>query len=267
MNSGVYRVGVRYRLSLIGVWICFVSALEVHAENPLPDTLDNIRGSVVAVGTMRPVKGVNAKGPAMRFMGTGFVVGNGRQVITNMHVLPESLNEEIQETLVVFAGRGKDAMATSVRIIKTDPVHDLALLEYSGLALKPMTLLPEGFVREGTDVAFTGFPIGMVIGLYPVTHRAVISAITPFVMPAFSSEQLSAVQIKRLKNPFDVYQLDAIAYPGNSGSPVYDVSTGVVVGVVNSVFVKESKESVLAKPSGIAYVIPIHYVHQLMSGL
>ena len=37
---------------------------------------------------------------------------------------------------------------------------------------------------------------------------------------------------------FDVYQLDATAYPGNSGSPLLDADSGKVLGVINSVFVK-----------------------------
>jgi S1-C subfamily serine protease len=70
--------------------------------------------------------------------------------------------------------------------------------------------------------------------------------------------------MRRLRNLFDAFQLDATAYPGNSGSPVYDPRTGRVVGVINSVVVKESKESVLEKPSGISYAIPAEYVKQLL---
>ncbi|HHH13603.1 MAG TPA: serine protease, partial [Thiolapillus brandeum] len=110
----------------------------------------------------------------------------------------------------------------------------------------------------------TGFPLGMVLGLYPVTHRGIISAITPAAIPAGSSRRLNAARIKRLRNPFMVYQLDAIAYPGNSGSPLYLPATGEVIGVVNSVFIKDSKESVLSSPSGISYAIPVKYVHRLL---
>ena len=63
--------------------------------------------------------------------------------------------------------------------------------------------------------------------------------------------------IKRLRETFEVYQLDATAYPGNSGSPLYDPSNGQVVGIVSSVFVKSSKEKALSDPSGITYAIPI----------
>jgi hypothetical protein len=36
------------------------------------------------------------------------------------------------------------------------------------------------------------------------------------------------------------------------------------VGVLNSVFVKQSKESVLEKPSGISYAIPAVHVQSLL---
>ena len=42
--------------------------------------------------------------------------------------------------------------------------------------------------------------------------------------------------------------------------------TGRGVGVLNSVFVRESRESVLENPSGISYAIPSKYVKSLLSG-
>jgi S1-C subfamily serine protease len=60
-----------------------------------------------------------------------------------------------------------------------------------------------------------------------------------------------------------IYQLDITAYPGNSGSPLYSAENGEVLGILNKVFVKESKETVLEKPSGISYAIPVKYLIQL----
>jgi len=71
-------------------------------------------------------------------------------------------------------------------------------------------------------------------------------------------------QIRRLRNRFDVFQLDATAYPGNSGSPLFELSTGRVIGVVNGVIVKESREAMISDPSGISYAIPSHYVRDLL---
>jgi len=104
----------------------------------------------------------------------------------------------------------------------------------------------------------------MVLGLSPVTHRGIISAITPNIIPLINSSQIKQAQFKRLQEPYSVFQLDATAYPGNSGSPLYHPETGQVLGVINKVFVQESKESALTKPSGITYAIPINYVESLL---
>lgn len=233
----------------------------VHAAE-LPDVIDGLRPSVVGVGIIRPAR--NSKQPAADFRGTGFVVGNGRQVITNYHVLPEKLDREAKESLAIFVGRGKAGKVMAVKVLRKDKNHDLALLEIIDGSLPAMRLGDSSFVREGSDIAFTGFPIGVVLGLFPVTHEGIISAITPIAIPAVSSRTITAAQMKRLRKPFDVYQLDATAYPGNSGSPVYKRDTGEVIGVINSVFVKGSKETVLEKPSGISYAIPVRYVHDLL---
>ena len=214
----------------------------------LADVIDSLRPSIVGIGTVRPVRG-NQK-PAINFRGTGFVVGKDRAN---------------KESLAIFVGRGKTGNAMIVRVLREDRDHDLALLEIIDGSLPAMRLGDAALIREGSDIALTGFPIGMVLGLYPVTHKGIISAITPIVIPAISSRTITAAQMKRMRNPFEVYQLDATAYPGNSGSPVYKRDTGEVIGVINSVFVKGSKETVLEKPSGISYAIPVRYVHDLLS--
>ena len=119
---------------------------------------------------------------------------------------------------------------------------------------------------EGQEVAFTGFPIGAVLGMTPVTHRGIVSAITPIAIPQANSRDLNPALIRRLAtDPFRVYQLDATAYPGNSGSPLYDPATGEVIGVLNMVFVKSTKEKVLSDPSGISYAIPVEYLQRLIA--
>jgi S1-C subfamily serine protease len=118
---------------------------------------------------------------------------------------------------------------------------------------------------EGESVAFTGFPIAPVLGLYPVTHRGIVSSITPAAVAPPSSRLLDNRMIRRLEENYSVFQLDATAYPGNSGSPLYDAETGDVIGIVSSVFVKETKEKLLRDPSGISYAIPIRYAKALLA--
>ena len=95
-----------------------------------------------------------------------------------------------------------------------------------------------------------------------------MSAITPIGIPQANSRSLDPALIRRLANDvFRVYQLDATAYPGNSGSPLYDPASGEVLGVMNMVFVKSTKENVLSDPSGISYAIPVEYLQRLLADL
>ena len=241
-------------LLLVLLWMC---AGPAWAD--LPDVVARIKPGIVAVATVQATR----QPPAV-MLGTGFVVADGRHVITNAHVLPERLDSERQEYLAVMTGRGERGEARRATRLLVDEQHDLALLRLAGDPLPTLPLAGNDVVREGQDVAFTGFPIGMVLGLYPVTHRGILSAISPVVLPAHHSGQLDAAQLRRLRSRFDVYQLDATAYPGNSGSPLYDPRTGEVIGIVNLVFVKEGKESLLRDPSGIAYAIPVRHARTLL---
>ncbi|MAT52740.1 MAG: serine protease [Porticoccaceae bacterium] len=236
----------------------------VASAQSLPDIIDRIRPGVVAVGVLRSGKGPGAKRPSVEYKGTGFVVADGHTVVTNVHVLPEN-NGDDSEKLAVFVGQGKAVSARRARVLAVDTEHDLALLKISGEKVSTLALATANTVREGDPVAITGFPIGMVLGLYPATNVGIISAKTPIVIPAPSASRLTAEMIARMKNPYEVYQLDITAFPGNSGSPVYSVDTGQVIAVVNSVLVKSTKESALTDPSGITYAIPVSYVEALLA--
>ena len=226
----------------------------------LPDIIDKIRPAVVAVGTVQQTR----RPPAL-FRASGFVVANGQYVLTNAHVVPDTLDVQQKEYLAIFTGRGQQFQGRVATTVAVDHEHDLALLKIEGNPLPALSIDWSKQVREGQDIIFTGFPIGIVLGLYPVTHHGIISALTPIAIPPPAAGQLNPNLIKRLQNPFEVFQLDATAYPGNSGSPLCDAATGRVVGVINSVFIKESKETILQQPSGITYAIPIGYAKDLFT--
>ncbi len=224
----------------------------------LVETIETIKKSVVAVGTYMP-----KRSPRAVFLGTGFAISDGSLIVTNAHVLPKKIDLKSIETIAVFVRDKKQVRMLESEIVAVDKTHDIAILRIQSAKL-PALSLSNMRVKEGQSIAFTGFPIGMVLGLHPVTHRGIVSAISPIVLPVLRAGQLNAKLMKRLKDPFAVYQLDATAYPGNSGSPVYDEDTGQVIGIINKVFVKESKENILSKPSGITYAIPVSYLQDLI---
>jgi serine protease Do len=224
----------------------------------LPETIARVKPGVVGVGTVQ-----QTRRPPVKLLATGFVVADGSHVVTNAHAIPDELDWGSKEFLAVLTGE-RNGTAYPAKVVRVDKVHDLALLRFSGKPRLAFRLGSSENVREGELYAFTGFPIGMVLGMRPVTHRGIVSAITPIAIPQISPKLLNPKMIKQLRDPYDVFQLDATAYPGNSGSPLYDPETGEVVGVINKVFVKESKEAVLEKPSGITYAIPVRYVKELL---
>jgi serine protease Do len=198
--------------------------------------------------------------------GTGFVV-TGNLVATNSHTVPEKVDAERREILAVFVPLADErAEVRPARVLARDQTHDLCLLRFEGPPLPRLRLAPDEGVREGQAIAFTGFPILQALGLHPATHQGIISAITPVVIPVGSSREINRALVTRLERPFDVYQLDAVAYPGNSGSPVYDPDSGRVLAVINSTFVKETKETAITAPSGISYAIPARHLRALLAG-
>ena len=236
---------------------CLFSSTSLQAE--LADTVARVKPSVVGIGVYTPTGR-----PTNILRGTGFVIGNGQYVVTNHHVLPDELDASLLQEMAVFIGSGKTAKVRKAEFVISSEEHDLAILKIKGPPLPALKLAKGKFQREGSYVAFTGFPIGAVLGLYPVTHRGIIAAVTPIIIPVDDSRQITPKMLKRMRNPYLVYQLDATAYPGNSGSGLYDIGTGEIIGIINKVFVQGSKETVITKPSGITYAIPVKYLRELL---
>lgn len=243
------------KFCLLIMMLCF--SYTVAANQSLVEIIKQVKPSVVGIGVTTPMNS-----PSNHLQGTGFIVGDGQYVVTNYHVVSNELNPQVVQYRAVYAGSAKKTKTYRAEIVGIDPAHDLAILKIDA-TLTPLSIASDEYVPEGSSIAFTGFPIGAVLGLYPATHRGMVAAVTPDAIPATNSNQLTINMLDRLQQSFLIYQLDATAYPGNSGSPMYRQEDGVVVGVINKVFVAETKESVLSKPSGISYAIPVVHLRKL----
>jgi S1-C subfamily serine protease len=230
-----------------------------HAK--LPDTIARLKGSVVMVGTFNPTAS-----PRFSLRGTGFIVGKGDRVVTNAHVLPDDFGRSDAPALVVqVRGRGGEWQIHPARLLEKAGEHDLALLRMEGPVGAAFSVGDSTQVSEGDDLAFMGFPIGGVLGFSVVTHRATVSSITAAALPSPTAQGLKEQAIRGLRNgTFNIFQLDATAYPGNSGGPLFDPESGELVGVMNMVLIKGTRESALSQPSGISYAIPSVHVKALM---
>jgi serine protease Do len=232
----------------------------VACADELARVIDMVKPSIVGIGNFERLRT-----PPVAFVGTGFAVGDGLTVITAAHVIQDLLNNDNGAVLGILVSRGETSQFRTASVQALDKDHDLAQLRIGGTPLPALRLGDSGKVAEGAALAFTGFPLGMVLGLHHVTHRGMVSSITPVAIPSISSRKLDLRLAGQLhKQMYTIFQLDGTAYPGSSGSPLYDAATGEVLGVINMVYVKGVKEAAISSPSGITYAIPSNFIRDML---
>ena len=184
-------------------WVHWALVFLLHAAwsgttlAQLPGTIERIKPAVVLVGTYRATDA-----PRFRYVGTGFVVGDGLRVVTNAHVMaaiPAMGADGPSLVVQLRAGAGVWTMRQA-RVLETVPEHDLALLQIDGPAAAALNVVASDPVREGEELAFMGFPIGGVLGFSSVTHRATVSSITTMALPSPTGQQLSERAIRSLRS-------------------------------------------------------------------
>jgi serine protease Do len=259
MKTVLTRVSLAMAQSSI---VCLAGlAFSTLAVADLPEAINKVKPSIVLVGTF---KATNS--PRFTLRGTGFVAGDGNFALTNAHVIPEGQEKDPESKIVIQIRTAQNELqARTATVLEIDKLRDLALLQFDGATVPKLTVRDSDTVREGQAIAFMGFPIGGALGFSPVTHRGIISSITAIALPSSNASQLNARNVASLRSGgFNVFQLDATAYPGNSGGPMFDAETGEVIGIINMVFIKGTKESALTHPSGISYAIPSKYALELL---
>lgn len=257
--------GERRRLFLAAALGVYASAA---AGAGLPEIIQSAKPAVVLVGTY-----AETDNPRFQFRGSGFFVTDGLTVATAAHVLPDpaaptaAAEDGAKRQLVVMQWLGGTRwQQREAAVMALSRFSDLALLRLTGASAPSLSLADREVQREGTDIALIGFPVGGLLGFSHVTHRGVISAVTPLVPPQNSSRQLTPAAVRQLRESgIDIYQLDALAYPGNSGGPVLDAKTGAVVGVLSLGLTRAGREGALTAPTGISYAIPVVHLHELLT--
>ncbi len=144
--------------------------------------------------------------------GSGFVVAPGL-VVTNAHVVAGI------PAPVVIDTHGRHTTATAV----FDPHLDIAVLRVPGLTDPPLTIDPT-LVGRGTTGVVLGFPNG---GPFTYGKAGVAAAFRAIGLDIYGNAQTTR----------EIYQLDALVQPGNSGGPLVSsgdpgLADGTVIGVV-----------------------------------
>jgi S1-C subfamily serine protease len=168
--------------------------------------------------------------------GSGFVLDKTGHILTNYHVV-EGANRGVEVML-------SNKRRYSAKVVGTDRVHDLALLQIDASNLQPVTLADSSELNVGQKV----YAIGNPFGLSGTMTRGIISSI----------RDIRGSEGAPIGNAI---QTDAAINPGNSGGPLLN-SRGEVIGINTMIASNGAEQS-----SGIGFAIPINTAKAVLSDL
>jgi S1-C subfamily serine protease len=177
--------------------------------------------------------------------GSGFVLDEEGEIVTNAHVVTDESNGAripAEEVFVEFSNRN----VLEAKILGFDPFADVALLkiEPEGFALHPLELGNDGELEVGEPVAAIGSPFGeqrsLSVGVVSATDRAV--------------QSLTQFQIE------GAIQTDASINPGNSGGPLLEADAKVVG-------INQQIETNSGANDGVGFAVPISAIKRSVAQL
>jgi S1-C subfamily serine protease len=214
--------------------------LAIEAASPGFNAARIYEEAAPGVVTIRAIYG-NAGGAE----GSGFVLDENGEIVTNAHVVTDESSgtrKPASEVFVEFENRN----VLEAKIVGFDPFADVALLkvEPDGFPLYPLQLGDDTALAVGEPVAAIGSPFGeqrsLSVGVVSATDRSVKS--------------LTQFQIE------GAIQTDASINPGNSGGPLLE-QDAKVVGINQQI------ETNSGANDGVGFAVPVslieHSVEQL----
>jgi S1-C subfamily serine protease len=171
--------------------------------------------------------------------GSGFVISDDGEIVTNAHVVTSGganngggNPKPAGQVYVEFSDRNR----VPAEIVGFDPDADVALIKIDpgDLNLQPIELSDRDEFAVGEPVAAIGSPFGekqsLSVGIISATDRS-INSLTQFTVD-------------------NAIQTDASINPGNSGGPLLDAD-GKVIGINQQI------ESSSGTNSGVGFAIPV----------
>jgi S1-C subfamily serine protease len=172
--------------------------------------------------------------------GSGFVLDEKGDILTNAHVVASSLDVRVSFS---------DHRTVSARVVGKDADTDLAVLSVNPgeVDLHPLPLGDSRAVRVGDPTVAIGNPFGL--------ERTLTTGVVSALQRRITAPSGFAIE--------DVIQTDAAINPGNSGGPLLDAA-GRVIGV-NSQIATGGEGS--AGNVGIGFAVPVATVKRVLPEL
>jgi S1-C subfamily serine protease len=212
----------------------------IEASAPGFDAAEVFEQASPGVVTIRSIFG-----PGAAAEGSGFVLNDQGEIVTNAHVVTDESSgsrKPAEEVFVEFP----DHNVVDAEIIGFDPFADVALLkvEPDGFELHPLELGDDSTLKVGQPVAAIGSPFGeeqsLSVGVVSATDRSVKS--------------LTQFQI------IGAIQTDASINPGNSGGPLLDAGARVLG-------INQQIETNSGANDGVGFAVPVSAIERSIKQL
>ena len=226
----------------------------------LSENIKRVRSSIVAIG-------FNPNPQQITIVGSGFCISDDGKILSSAH-LYNPLDENQKRNLKAFVmveqkANGLEAYRwIPISLVDKNDQNDLAVFQlenYKDTLLKKLELGDSEKVEVGQEAYFIGFPYAAQLindgfGVTLVVNKTIISNI-----------KKDGVDPEHKRNWFI---LDAISNPGNSGSPLIDLESNKVIGVMAIAFRTQSRIQPnldIREPMHIAGAKPINLAKNLLA--
>ncbi len=224
--------------------------------------IEKNRDAVVLVDVQKTGAEQNQKQISIR--GTGFVINQDGRFITNAHVYNQISKEDLEYIGISIPGEVDEKNLTHydrypVKLLAIDEENDVALMQIVADGKKFKTVDGIGHserLQEGEDIVFIGYPLAtemlnMGFGLTMTANKAMVSSI----------------KRRGTDGSFHFFLIDGHINNGSSGSPVFSVETGKVVGIASakiSAKIQMPNGLIADIPANMGICRPIKYVESLL---
>jgi S1-C subfamily serine protease len=182
-------------------------------------------------------------------LGSGFVIDTDGHILTNMHVIANAVQVEVDFP---------SGFMTTGTIAAKDPDSDIAVIRVDAPAeeLHPLVLGDSSLVKIGDPVVAIGNPFG----LYNTLTLGIVSA------KGRTDESLQNANDTTFYLIGDMIQTDAALNPGNSGGPLLNLQ-GEVIGINRSILSASGNPSGVATNSGLGFAVSSNLVRRVLPDL
>ena len=176
--------------------------------------------------------------------GSGFLLTSDGYAITCNHVIDSA--SKVRARIRIPGRLGDEDSWHNVHVVRVDPKADLALLKLEGENFPVMSMAESDWTMcSGNEIVLLGYPFG-----------AKLSDSIDQLNPSMFEGRISS---KQIKNGYEQYFVDMQAKRGNSGGPVLDRKTGLVVGVLCGSQLEGDSRLI----EEINYIRPVRYIWEM----